>query len=349
MDHIAIDLGGKDSQICVRGPDGKILEERKYPTAKLERFLKGREPSRVIVETCAEAFAVAEVAKLCGHDVRVVAATLVRSLGIGARGIKTDRRDAQVLSEVSSRVELPSVHVPSDRSQQLRSQCGVRDGLVSARTQLINQVRGWTRTQMIQLPSGETSTFPKRTRETLIETAQGIPEYIERLLVVIDTLNQQIALADQELKQLAKEDEVCQRLMTVPGIGPLTSLRFTAALDVVGNFPTAHTVESFIGLTPGEKSSSQHKQRTGITKAGPSAVRRLLVQSSWNIRRLCPNDPICLWAKDIELRRGKFVATVAVARKLAGILFAMWRDGSTYQPQHSTRRLALQQNQSSAQ
>jgi transposase len=162
----------------------------------------------------------------------------------------------------------------------------------------------------------------------------GLPAYVERLLTVIESLNEQIASADKELLQLAEQDPVCKRLMSVPGVGPVTSVRFVAALDDVTRFPNAHSVQAFLGLTPGENSSSQRQQRTGITKAGPPQVRRALVQAAWNIRRLCPTHPISRWAMLIEQRRGKAIATVAVARKLAGILFAMWRDNSTYNVSH---------------
>ena len=143
MDHIAIDLGGTESQICVRSADGTIVEEIRYGTARLGSYLKRRPPSRVILETSTEAFRVADTARELGHDVRVVAACLVPSLGVGARGVKTDRRDAQVLSEVSSRIELPSVHIPSEISRVWKSTCTAREALITSRTQLINSVRGW--------------------------------------------------------------------------------------------------------------------------------------------------------------------------------------------------------------
>ena len=112
MNHVAIDLGKRTSQICTRSADGAVTKEGAFPTAGLGPLLKGWSPSRFIVETCSEAFHVADLAQACGHEVRVVPATLVKSLGVGARGIKNDRRDAQVLSEVSTRIDLPSVHIP---------------------------------------------------------------------------------------------------------------------------------------------------------------------------------------------------------------------------------------------
>jgi len=92
MNHIAIDLGSKESQICVRGPDGAILEERKHPTRKLVELVADWQSSRVMMETTAEAFRIADAAKLAGHEVRVVPGTLVRRLGIGERGSRTTRR-----------------------------------------------------------------------------------------------------------------------------------------------------------------------------------------------------------------------------------------------------------------
>ena len=142
MDHVAIDLGAKKSQICVRGADGQILEEKRWPTKDLDTYLAGRPTSRVIVETCSEAFAVADAATRMGHEVRVVSATLVRSLGVGARRTKTDRRDAQILSEVSCRIDLPSVHVPSRQARERKTLCGMRNALVGTRTKLINSMRG---------------------------------------------------------------------------------------------------------------------------------------------------------------------------------------------------------------
>ena len=92
MDHIAIDLGSKESQVCVRAADGQILEERRVGTRSLGEYLAGRARSRVILETCSEAFPVADASLAAGHDTVVVPASLAPSLGVGDRGIKTDVR-----------------------------------------------------------------------------------------------------------------------------------------------------------------------------------------------------------------------------------------------------------------
>jgi transposase len=332
MDHIAIDLGGSESQICIRSADGKIVEERSWDTRRLGAYLKKRPPSRVIVETSSEAFRIADAALELGHEVRVVPATLVPALGVGAQGIKTDRRDARVLSEVSARIDLPSVHIPSEISRSWKATCTAREALVSARTQLVNSVRGWMRGRLLRCSARSRSTFVQSVRRAALASPHGLPEIIEHQLVIIDALSERIAMADAQLKSLASEHPVCQRLMTIPGVGPVTSLRFVAALDRVERFAGAHAVQCYLGLVPGEHSSSKRIRRTGITKAGPPRVRWALTQAAWNFRRTQKSGPLALWAAEVEKRRGTKIATTALARRLAGVMYAIWRDGSRYEP-----------------
>jgi transposase len=330
MQHLAIDLGGKESQICVRDAKEKILEERRCPTKRLGEYLAKQPPSRVILETSAEAFAVADLARHAGHDVRVVPATLAPSLGVGARGIKTDRRDAQVLSEVSCRVELRSVHIPSEQARAWRTLCNSRDALVSSRTKLTNTVKSQLRCRLVLTHRRRSGATPEQIRSLWTELAGSVPPHVERQLLVIEMLDAQIAEANKEIRQLVKPNETCRRLMTTPGVGPLTAMRFVATLDDVKRFATAHDVQSYLGLTPGENSSSLRKHRTHLTKAGSPQMRWLLVQAAWTAQRCATTHPMVTWATQVAERRGKRVAAVALARKLAGILFALWRDGTTY-------------------
>lgn len=341
MEHVAIDLGGRKSQVCVRAADGEILEERQWFTSSLEKYLQKRPRSRVIVETSSEAFAVADGALRCGHEVRVVPATLVRSLGVGQRGIKTDIRDARVLSEVSCRIDLPSVHVSSERARELKAMCAAREVLVSSRTKLINNVRGWLRTQLIRIRTGGVVSFAQRVRDKLLKDEDGLPLYIERVLFMIEELTDQIRDATHDLEDVANNDEACVRLMSVPGVGPQTAVRFRAAIDDITRFANAHGLESYLGLTPGECSSSNKVHRTGLTKAGAKKVRWALVQAAWCAWRTRPGDPMVQWAQRVAIRRSRFVAVVALARKIAGILYAIWRDGSVYNPIKGARSIEV--------
>ena len=332
MEHVAIDLGGKESQVCIRNPDNSIALQRKVPTLHLAAFLKTRPRSRVSMEACTEAFAIADAAKSAGHEVAVVPTSLVRALGVGARGVKNDRRDAQALSEASCRLEtLPAVHVPSTRAREWKDRCVARDAMVGSRTMLVNSVRAWVRGSVqIVLRKRGLKTLPEAIRKAARESDTVLPEHINRTLAVIETLTEQIQAADKEIATLAKEDSVCKLLTTAPGVGPLTAVRFVATVDVVTRFPNAHRLESYLGLTPSENSSSQREQLGSITKAGNSRTRWLLGQAAWSCLRSAPRDPMSEWAMRIAQRRGKKIAVVALSRKLAGVLFAMWRDGKPY-------------------
>ena len=337
MEHLAIDLGGRESQICVRASDGTILDEKRWPTAALGEYLSRRPKSRVVLEACAEAFAIADQALSLEHEVRVVPGTLVRTLGVGARRTKNDRRDAQALSEVSTRIDLPSVHIPSSLARRRKMMCGMREALVGARTQLVNTLRGWLRSNALPAPrTGSVSTFPARFRERV--PADELPRYVERQLEMVEMLNRQLAEADAELERLAEKDDECRRLMTVPGVGPVTALRFAATVDEVGRFEEAHKVESYLGLTPGEDSSGERQRRTGITKAGSPSMRRTLVQAAWAARHSRSVHPMLLWAVEVEKRRGARIATVALARKMVGIMYALLRDGTTYDPRRGAAK-----------
>jgi len=282
---------------------------------------------------------VADAALAAGHETIVVPASLAPSLGVGDRGIKTDVRDARNLSEASCRMSrLPSVHVPSRASRDRKSMCGVREGLVQARTKLVTTVRGWGRAQGLgTIRSGSVETFPHRLREHVTKRQGEVPAYIKRALISIETLSVQICQADDELEKTAEADPTCQLLMTAPGIGPTASVRFAAVVDEIKRFPGAHRLESYLGLTPGENSSSARKRRTGLTKAGAPKVRWALVQSAWVARRYYKEDPMVMWSFEVEKRRGKSVAVMALARRLAGVLYAMWRSGKEYDRHHVAR------------
>lgn len=331
MNHVAIDLGSRESQVCIRRPDGTIVEERKHPTRKLADWMRTWETSRVILETSSEAFRIADAAKAAGHEVRVVPATLAKQLGVGARGVKTDARDAQTLSQVSCRIDVPSVHIPTTEARELRSIIRSRETLTRTRTMSINHVRGWLRTQLWRVRTGSAETFADRVRAHAIEQRQPVPPHIERILLVIEAMTLQLRDADRQIRTLARQSAVCRRLMTVPGIGVVTAVAFVAQIDDVSRFAHAYQLQSYLGLTPGENSSSERERRTGITKAGSSTLRQNLIQAAWTALRY-PKEPMVRWATRVAERRGKFIGVVALARKLAGIMYALWRDDTIYIP-----------------
>jgi transposase len=147
-------------------------------------------------------------------------------------------------------------------------------------------------------------------------------------------LNRQLAYSDETIERVAAHDERVQRLRSVPSIGPVTAAAFVATIDDVQRFSHAHQLEAYLGLVPRECSSGDTQRRGPITKAGSSRMRWLLIQAAVSILRRRPPEAEALriWALRIAARRGTHVAVVALARRLAGILYALLRDGSVFTP-----------------
>jgi transposase len=141
-----------------------------------------------------------------------------------------------------------------------------------------------------------------------------------------------MVVVERALEHIVREDVVVQRLCTTPGVGPVTAVAFVSTLDLVQRFEGAHQVQAYIGLVPCEFSSGERQHRGSITKTGNTRLRWLLVEAAWSIMRSrkAHTEELRQWAARIALRRGQRIAIVALARKLAGILFAMWRDQTEF-------------------
>lgn len=332
MNHVAIDLGGRKSRICVLASNGKPVSEATVATRELGVLLSAMPASRVVMETCAESRGVARWAKNAGHDVRVIHAAAARTLGIGARGIKTDTRDARALATASCRVDLAGVHIRSEQARERQVALGMRAALVSARTQLINTVRAVLRVELIAPVRCTPETFAVKMTEVAEKLTAVSRLAMQTQLRAIGELSAAIRQADKHIKLLAENDPMCRLLMSMPGVAHKTSLCMAAIVDTTARFHSAKAFTSYIGATPGEASSSERTRRTSITKAGSSMMRSYLTQSAWCLWRTRPDEPVVLWARAIAHRRGTKVAMMALVRKIAGVLFAMMRDSTPYQP-----------------
>lgn len=331
MEHIGIDLGASRSSICIMSSTGELTQERTVETRKLFPFLSKRGPAHVVIESCAESRKVALMARELDHEVRVVPTSFVRSLGIGTRRIKTDKRDARNLALAAFRLgdQLPHVHIRSDDAEQKKDLLGSRANLITMRTSAINFVRSSLRRQLKPRIGRAPESFCANVRDTFDE----VPPEIEVHLTLIGTLNEQIAILDRKIRKLARADEDAQRLQKIPGVGPIVSLAFLATIDQPERFAAAANVASYLGLSPGENTTGGNVKRTGIIAAGQRQMRALLVQaahSMMNSRRT--TEPMAAWAHELARKKGRKVATCALARRLAVVMWAMLRDGSSYDP-----------------
>ena len=173
------------------------------------------------------------------------------------------------------------------------------------------------------------------TRIAELELSPTLTTELAPLFAVFVPLNAQIAVADARLAALTKEDPIATRLTTAPGVGPVTASAFVATIDDISRFRTAHELEAYLGVIPSERSSGEKRQLGHMTKSGNGRMRWLLVEAAWTIlRSKSPNTAaLRAWTVQIGRRRGKRIAVVALARRLAGILHAMWRDGVSYDAQ----------------
>jgi transposase len=335
MEHVAIDLGRPNSVICQLNSEGKkCFRTFALNRPNLDRHFGGRPQCRVVIESSTESEWVAQHLEGLGHEVVVADPNYAAMYGERNRRVKTDRRDADVMFEANRLGIYRKAHRRSQKQRDVTSLLRVRDSLVRTRTRWINLTRALLRRQGLRVRSGHAESFVDRVED--LELTRQLRAEVRPLLVLFGPLNEQLAVLDKQIVELKKCDEGVRRLQTAPAIGAVTSAAFLALIDDVGRFPRAHALESYVGLVPSEWSSSEKKLRGRITKAGDTRVRWLLVEAGWTIMRSRRPEcqPLRDWAEGIAGRRGRKVAAVALARRLAGILYAMLRDCTDYDPTH---------------
>ncbi len=331
MDTIGLDLHKRESQLCIIGSRGEMTEKRILTTR--ERFtaaLSGRGRCRILLESSTGSEWVARHLESLGHEVIVADPRFAPMYATRSKKVKTDKRDARTLAEACVLGAYRVTHRVSAEQRHVRNELAVRDSLVRTRTRYVALIKAAVRREGLRLSQGDA----ERTASKLgaIELREEVLQELRPILALLSPLNREIETADRRIEQLGKEDPVVRRLMTAPGVGPVTALAFVAALDEVTRFPGAHQVEAYLGLVPSEYSSGERQHRGPITKRGNARMRWLLVEAGWRIMRSRRSECAALrtWASQIALRRGRRIAVVALARRLSGILYAMWRDGNEY-------------------
>src|ERR1043165_7063835 len=326
MEHLGVDLGSSKSRVCVVSEMGEVVSEREVSTRALGTYLARRPASRVVLEACAESTRVAELARDAGHAVVVVPGKLLRQLGIGDRGGMTAVRDARTLAIASRRLpELRGVHLRSEHARELGRLCDVRDHLIGMRTRTTNAVRGYLRTRLLGVRTRYSGKFCDAVRTLLTSEAEGMPCDVTLMLETIEHVSAQIEKLTAELERRVENDAVCKLLMTMPGVGPITSARFVSAVDTPARFESRAKLASYRGLGPGEATTGGKVRRTGLICGGPRRLRATFVQAAWALQNSKRADPLREWARALAERRGKKAATVALARRMSTVLLAMWR------------------------
>jgi transposase len=331
MDTIGLDLHKRESQLCIGHDDGTV-DDRRIGTSR-ERFaavLGGRPRARILLEASTESEWVARCLEQLGHDVIVADPNFAPMYATRSRRTKTDRRDARTLMEACRLGAYRQAHRVSDARRHVRAELAVREALVRTRTRYIALAKALVRRDGLRVAASEAHLAMRRI-ETL-ELSDTLRAELAPLVAVLEPLNAQIAAADRRIAAASANDPMVALLMTAPSVGPITASAIVATVDDIARFASAPQFAAFLGLVPGERSSGEKRRIGRITKAGNSRVRYLLVEAGWRILRAKDTETAAMraWAMQIAGRRGKRIAVVAVARRLAGVLYAMWRDAQPY-------------------
>ena len=307
-----------------RGPHLRYSERRiKTERESFDKLFAERPPARILVEASTESEWAARHFESLGHEVIVADPNFAPMYATRDRRIKTDSRDARALCEACRLGAYRPAHRTSDRQRDVRAHLAVRETLVRTRSKYISLIGALARREGCRIEAGPSPCLARRVEQA------GLPAHtlakIGPLLVMLRVLNEQIRLADKRLEEIVKADEVVQRLCSVPGVGPVVATTFAATLDDSSRFVGAKHVRSYLGLVPREYSSGERRHRGRISKAGSVRARALMVEAAWAVLRWKTERTRTLheWWARIAQRRGKPTAVVALARKLAGIMFAV--------------------------
>jgi transposase len=336
---IGIDVGDQVSVVCEVDAAGEILRRGQIRTtaAAFHRHFADLPPARIVLEVGAHSPWISRLLLDRGHEVLVANARHVRLIYAGDR--KTDRLDAEALARLG-RLDPALLHPIRHRSaaaQAHLAQVRARDAVVRARTLLINHTRGTVKALGSRLPRSSAPAFTRTVAEHL---PPALAPASAPVLAAIETLSQTIRACERELQALASTQyPETARLRQVSGVGPITALAYVLTLEEPHRFRSSRSVGPYLGLCPRQEESGGRRPQLRITKHGDAFLRRLLVGGAQYI--LGPFGPECdlrRWGLTLAARGGKNAkkrAVVAVARKLATLLHALWVSNQPYEPVRS--------------
>ena len=334
---IGLDVGDKFIHVCVLDKlSGEVVEDGRLTTSQpaLARRFERALRARIILEVGPHSRWISALLEEFGHEVFVANPRTIRLITHSNK--KTDRADAETLARLG-RADLKLLSQVRHRSRETQGALAVlrgRDGLVNARTALVNQVRGVLKSFGIKPKKCSTETFPRYAREIL---PSDLRSALTPLLDVAESLTEKIGAFDEVVDSLAEETYPETQLLTqIKGVGNLTALAFFLTIEDPHRFSSSRSVGTYLGLTPRCRDSGESSPQLRITKAGDTFVRRLLVQAAHYI--IGPFGPDCdlrRWGLKLVDQGGKAPkkrAAVAIARKLAVLLHRLWVTGEVYDP-----------------
>jgi len=300
---------------------------------------------RVVLEATGNALAIARI--LAPHCAEVLLAHPKRLRAISHAKVKTDKLDARVLAELLAANLIPAVWIPDEQTRRLRRQISRRRALVKRCTAMKNEISAVLIRNLKRRPEA-TDVFGRTGREWLhrLELPLDERETVDACLRQLDFVTRELSMIDTQIAEAAIRSAQMRRLMTIPGVDATTAATVIAAIGDVTRFPSSRHLVGYLGLHPKVRQSGSSPAHHGRTsKEGPAAARHVLVEAAWITTR--SPGPLRAFGQRVAARRGKHIAAVAVARKLATLAWHMLTHEQDYAYQRPTltrrklRRLEL--------
>ncbi len=313
-----------------------MVLKKKLTRSKLLAFFAQLEPCLVAMEACRSAHYWGREIQKFGHMVRLIPARDVKPF---VQGNKNDYNDALAIAEAAYRPKIRCVSVKTTEQQDIQALHRLKQGVTKQRTELCNRLRGLLEEYGIIIPKGITQ-LRSRIPEILEDAENGLSYTFRTLLQQghqqLRELDAHIKTYEQQLLAQVKEDEAAQRLMSIPGFGPVVSSVFLSVIGDGKAYRRGRDVAANLGLVPRQHSSGDKPVLLGITKRGNCYLRGLLVHGARSVIRVAAekDDGLSLWAMELVRRRGMNKATVDLANKMARIGWAVLTRGEVYKPQY---------------
>jgi transposase len=332
---IGIDIGKNTFHLIGLDKRGAIILQQKVSRGQLERRLANIPRCLIGMEACSGAHHIGRQLIAVGHDVRLIPAQYVKPF---LKGHKNDYRDAEAIAEAVQRPTMHFVTIKTPEQMDLLALHRVRSRFVSQRTGVINQIRGFLIERGITVRQG-----PMPLRKALPEILSADPGVLSPRIVSLITdlvqgwrrLDERIAAVSAEIEALAEQDDGCERLMTVPGVGPIISSAVVAAIGNGTGFKQGRDFGAWLGLVPKQESTGDRTILGKISKRGNKYLRTLFVQAAHVILARRPSAAmrgLWPWIEQASKRLHRNMLAIALANKLARIAWAVLARGGTYQP-----------------
>ena len=331
MKYCGIDVANKTSAICVVDGEDEVLRAGSVPTEEgdLEGMLSGLGRLRVVIEASPLAEWVSQLVGDLGHEAVIIDPRAAKHLVSSKK--KTDARDARTLARLSRSGWYTQVHAKSVSSRELRSRLQGRQGLMRVKKALASSIRGLLRAHGIRLGAVSEGMFSEQVREVVQGQVPGLLSTLEALLSSWEQAREGAQRLERELRREGRGESVTRRLQTVPGVGPLVSLAYRSTIDDPGRFRRGEEVADYVGLAPRVYQSGETEYRGRISKEGDGLLRWHLVEAAHVLLTKGGDCALKRWGKRLEAKKGSAKAKVAVARKLAILLWRLWKEDREFE------------------